>query len=220
MSQLFLDPANIPAGCLECSNVPPAIPKDVRKLQHLPDLDLLLPGDLILISPNNPTLLQRQIRNIQLQGNYSPEDSHWTHASVYLGFDFHICEATGKGVHQGTLLNSLADHLVRVRRDPTLDYKTRWKIVVGATLQIGKPYGLASALKIGYRAIKGFHNPFNQPTQSDDHFLCSELYADAFLFATRKTLQDTQAKEVSPAFLSYVDYLEDVPLAWRRIPSK
>lgn len=220
MAYLFLDPNKIPSNCSECTDVPPAIPQKVRELKHLPDRSLLLPGDLILISPQKPSFIQKQIRKAQLSGGYSDEDAHWTHAAVYLGFDFNICEATRKGVHQASLLDSLDTHLVRVRRDPTLDSDTRWKIAVAAALQIGTKYGIASALKIGFRSIKGLHNPQKAKTQSSNELICSELYADAFLFATGKTLQDTQAKEVSPAFLSYVDYLEDVPLAWRKIPGR
>ena len=219
MPQLFLDPGNIPSACLECEHVPPAIPQAVRQLKHLPDLDLLLPGDLILISPLTPTSVQGLIQKDQWDGGYSKDDARWTHAAVYLGFDFNICEATGEGVHQASLLGSLATCMVRARRHPTINSDTRWKIAVAAALQIGTPYGIASTLKMHSRAKQGFYTPQQAKTQSPNGVNCSELFADAFLLATRITLQDTQVKGVSPAYLSFVKELEDVPLVWRSLPS-
>ena len=182
----------------------------------------MLPGDLILISPLAPTFSQRAIQRTQEQGGYHPEDSRWTHASVYLGSDFDICEATvWKGVHRASLLDSVASHQVRVRRLGGLDSGTRWKIALAAALEIGRRYGLLSALKIALRARAGLHQPQETKTQSAAAVICSELFADSVLAATGQTLQwNHTGKEVSPAFLSFVPELTDVPLEWRKIPSR
>ena len=216
--QRILDPRHIPSGCPACAP-PAALPDKVRQLGHLPRVDRLLPGDLILISPLAPTWTQKVIRKAQETGGYSPSDAQWTHAAVYLGTRFAICEATAlKGVRQGSLLDSLANHLVRVRRDYALDSDTRWRMALEAALQIGTRYGLVSGAKFGVRALKGLHRPQNKNTQSTSALNCSELFADAHRFATGRTLQwQHPGREVSPAFLSFVPELTDVAMEWQRI---
>ena len=159
------------------------------------------------------------IQAAQNKGGYRAEDAQWTHAAVYLGTGFAICEATAlKGVRQGSLLDSLANHLVRVRRDYALDSDTRWRMALEAALQIGTRYGLVSGAKFGVRALKGLHRPQNKNTQSTSALNCSELFADAHRFATGRTLQwQHPGREVSPAFLSFVPELTDVAMEWQRI---
>lgn len=175
-----------------------------------------LPGDLVLISPLAPTWTQKVIQAAQNKGGYRAEDAQWTHAAVYLGTGFTICEATAlKGVRQGSLLDSLANHLanhlVPVRRDNALDSDTRWRMALEAALQIGTRYGLVSGAKFGVRALKGLHRPQKSNTQSTSALNCSELFADAHQFATGRTLQwQHPGREVSPAFLSFVPELTDV----------
>lgn len=85
MSQKFLDPRGIVRGCQPCQHVPATLPLAVRELGHLPNLAQLLPGDLILISPLAPTILQKQIQKGQKLGGYHEDNARWTHAAVYLG---------------------------------------------------------------------------------------------------------------------------------------
>ena len=80
----------MPNGCLECEHVPPAIAHAVRQLQHLPDLDLLLPGDLILTSPLTPTSVQGLIQKDQWDGGYRKDKpvgpmqpSTWVSTSIF-----------------------------------------------------------------------------------------------------------------------------------------
>lgn len=216
--QRILDPRHIPSGCPTCSPTA-TIPAKVRQLGHLPSVDRLLPGDLILISPLAPTCMQKLIQTTQNKGGYSAEDAQWTHAAVYLGTGFTICQATLlRGVRRGSLLDSLANHLVRVRRDNALDSDTRWRMALEAALQIGTRYGLLSGAKFGFRALKGLHRPQKANTQSTSALNCSELFADAHRFATGRTLQwQHPGREVSPAFLSFVPELTDVAMEWQRI---
>lgn len=219
MPQHILDPGKIPTDPARCPRIPAALPPKIRSLGHLPAVEALLPGDLILISPLVPTKAQKMIQAAQAKGGYGPDDAHWTHAAVYLGTDFAICEATVlQGVHHASLLDSLATHRVRVRRDLSLDADTRWRIALAAALQIGTRYGWVSALKISLRAQAGLHTPRKTKTQSPSALICSELYADAFLAATGRTLQWRHpGREVSPALLSFVDELDDVEIKWQRI---
>ncbi len=219
MGQLFLDPQNLPRHCSHFQHVPASLPQSVRDLGHLPNLELLLPGDLILISPISPTSFQREIQKTQKTGGYHKDDAQWTHAAVYLGWHFNICEATIKsGVRQASLLDSLATHRVRFRRFPGLDVDFRWKIAVSAALQIGTSYGIVSAIKIYLRSTKGLHLPQKAGTKSRSKLICSELYADSLLAVTSRTLQyDHPGKDLSPALLSHVEELEDVPVDWLKI---
>ena len=155
-----------------------------------------------------------------MNGGYHQDDARWTHAAVYLGSDFSICDATRKGVRHNSLLDFIPNHRIRVRRDPTLDVDSRWRIALSATLQIGTSYGIGSILTILYRSIHGFHEPQNTGTQSRSSIICSELYADSYLAATGRTLQwNHPGKEVSPALLSYVPELVDVTTNWLKIPA-
>ena len=218
MSQLFLDPRSIPSDCPVYNNVPATLPPRVRALGHLPDLAQLLPGDLILFSPTTTSILQKKIQEVQHTGGYHEDDARWTHAAVYLGSQFSICDATAKGVLHNSLLDSLSANLVRVRRDPHLDSDSRWRIALSAALQIGTPYGIRSALTIWIRSIKGLHTPQKSATRSRSNIICSELFQDAFFSATGRTLQwNHPGKEVSPALLSYVAEQRDVPVRWLRL---
>jgi hypothetical protein len=160
------------------------------------------------------------LQSTQKAGGYHENDARWTHASVYLGMGFSSCEATKKGVHHASLLDSMATHLVRVRRDPRLDPDTRWKIAVSASLQIGTKYGFWSAAKIYWRSRGGLHVPQTSATQSGASLICSELYADAYLSATGRTLVFQHVGKASPAFLSFAPELRDVPMNWRKIPDR
>lgn len=220
MSQLFLDPTNILNGCKNFQRVPATLPQAVRALGHLPDLSQLLPGDLILISPITPSFVQKQIQKVQTNGGYHQDDARWTHAAVYLGSDFSICDATRKGVRHNSLLDLIPNHRIRVRRDPTLDADSRWRIALSATLQLGTSYGIRSVLTIWIRSVQGFHEPQNTGTKSRSAIICSELYADAFLAATGRTLEwNHPGKDVSPALLSYIPELVDVAVGWLKLPA-
>ncbi len=220
MSQLFLDPTNIPTGCKNFQHVPATLPQSVRALGHLPDINQLLPGDLILISPITPSFVQKQIQRVQTKGGYHGDDARWTHSAVYLGSDFSTCDATGKGIRHNSLLDVISNHRIRVRREPTLETNYRWRIALSATLQLGTSYGIRSALTIWVRSIQGFHAPQNTATRSRSSIICSELYADSFLMATGSTLQwNHPGKDVSPALLSYVPELVDIATGWLKIPA-
>lgn len=67
-------------------------------LEYYPDTLALLPGDILLFQPLEPKFLQTISQGFQ--------QSRFTHAAVYCGFDHEICEATpGDGV----ALSSLED---------------------------------------------------------------------------------------------------------------
>lgn len=219
MPQIFLDPRQISPGFTACK-VPATLPQEVWDLGHLPALEQLLPGDLILVSPVSPSFKQRGIRDAQKRGGYHEDDARWTHAAVYLGFNFDICESTIEGVHIASLLDYLATCLVRIRRDKsTLGQDQRWRIAVSAASQMRRGYGFLSVVKIFFRALVGLHVRQYSGTQSPSKLTCSELYADAYCEATGRTLDwNHPGKDISPALLSFTDELVDVPVEWRKIP--
>ena len=215
-NQLFLDP-----GYLVNTGKPLAVqlpvPKAIADLNAIPDARAMRAGDLILVSSldGDPNKTAAAIRKTQSTAGYSPIDARWYHAAVYLGFDFRICEATRKGVKTASLLDYVATHLIRVRRDLDLDAETGWRISVLAACQIGTPYSFLSILNLVGRAKKGFWQPRQQSAHVGHGLICSELYSDCYAAASGRTLWNNIAREVTPAYLSATDQLSDIDIGWR-----
>ena len=153
MSQTFLDPRETDESESAADWIPDGpLPPELRRFGYYPDITLLQPGDLILVSPVKLSGIPKRIAATQETGGYAPEDARWTHAAVYMGARVGLCEATHRGVHASLLHEYVGKHLFRVRRDPTLDRDTRWEIVVNSLVRLNTPYSLRSVGTIFGRA--------------------------------------------------------------------
>ncbi len=94
------------------------IPLKIRNFGYCADLSTWLPGDLILVSSNKPSLIQNAIRKVQGQG-YPNEHARWEHAAVYIG-EAALCEATMMGVCVSNVYQYVGNHLIKIRSLETL----------------------------------------------------------------------------------------------------
>ena len=201
-------------------------PDQIRKVGYVPHLDDLQPGDLILTAGQTKfDGVARGISFIQGQGGYLPEHAQWTHAAVYAGNLFLICQATRKGVGLGNLLDSLPNSKLRVRRGVAegryIDREMGWKIALFSMARLTQAYDFSHAAETGKLAAgKGFSG-YRAESPKDlnraDEAICSELFQDAYWRATGVRLQHRLSLEVTPAFMSATPLLKDVECRCRKL---
>jgi hypothetical protein len=144
----YLDPRNIDAK--SCRRwVPRTLPTEVRDFGFYPDIDLLKPGDLVLVRNLKGNWTHRVIERFQQRLGYHERDYMWHHAAVYLGVDGKICEADLDGVRYGTIDRySTGNHFIRIRRSPNLTDNQRWQIAVKSLVELNKRYSIEHLLEL------------------------------------------------------------------------
>lgn len=198
-----------------------------------PSTNLLLPGDVLLFAPDEPSLVQRGIARSQKQWGEAEENSRFTHAALYLGLDHIVCEATfGTGVMYSLLdLNSRLDKYCWIaRRWPGLSLAQRERILTMAVrYYVGKPYNWRSALAEGIKRDSGANWE-----QEERGLVCSRLCERSIVLALVEASHDSgddaldlpgdgysfteKPREfVTPAVLGRTKRLVDVELSWRRV---
>ncbi len=222
MPQTFLDPRKIDEPESTADWIPDGpLPPEIRSFGYYPDITLMHPGDLVLVSPIKMSGIPKKIVAAQASGGYKPEDARWTHAAVYAGARVGLCEATRRGVHASLLHGYVGKYLFRVRRDSEIDRDKGWEIVVNALARLNTRYSFLSIGMIFRRATgQGLWASQEMSAHEKDALICSQLYAEAYSMATGKTLWNRVGKEVTPAYLSQTSALTDVTLRWRSIGPK
>ncbi|PSF36163.1 hypothetical protein C7H19_14295 [Aphanothece hegewaldii CCALA 016] len=215
-SQFFFDPRD-PRTSKQWTPEFPISPS-VRAFGFYPNLQDLLPADLILVSNIKPNFSHKIIEKVQLLGGYSQDDARWHHAAIYVG-DAHICEADLPGVECRIIERYLTgSHLIRVRRDMSLSIEQRWRIAIRSLTRLRQRYAFEYLLDLGKLALSGFGQLSPDQTRLPEKAkICSQLYADAYSPITGKVLQNLRSGEITPAFLSFTNQLTDVPVEWLKI---
>ncbi len=214
MTQFELDPDDRTCGGIIINEL--SLPAHVHALGRLPDVSVLLPGDLVLFRTKTATLVGKAIRTAQRRGGYSDAHARWTHAAMYIG-DHAICEAVPfRGVRHTPFYSYLGSHVLRFRRPLGLTIDQRYRLAIDALTRIKKTYSLWRIMRLAQHSVAGFWRP--QPTfVASPHLVCSQLYADAYLAVTRTLVAPTNTPMFTPAHLSISQRLEDVRVGWVRI---
>lgn len=214
--QLLLDPRET-GRTSTARSAPTRLPHAVREFGHLPDFDLWRPGDALLFSSTRPGFMQRRIVRAQRRLGYAPEHARWHHAGIYLG-DRYVCEAVPGGVRYRPVVEFVPDYLIRARRGRGLDGEQAFRVAMRAVMRLSKPYS-------HWRAIRAWLGSWNSGSLSPLDYrvrghavVCSQLFHDAYMEATGRTLVDRVDTTVLPAELSACEGLEDVPSAWSPLP--
>lgn len=198
-----------------------------------PSTNLLLPGDVLLFAPHEPSFVQRGIARSQKRGRAEDEDSRFTHAALYLGLDHIVCEATlGTGVMYSLLdLDFRLDKYCWIaRRWPGLTLAQRQRILtMAARYYVGKPYNWRSALAEGMKRDSGANWE-----QEKRGLVCSRLCERSIVLALLEASRDSgedaldlpgdgysftenPREFVTPAVLSRTKRLVDVEVGWRSL---
>ena len=134
-----------------------------------------------------------------------------------------ICEATREGVRLGTLLDTAANSVFRVRRGhhgaAFIDRETGWRTALFSVAQITKNYDYSQIKELGELAVtSGFAEYQAKPPKAgDEAAICTVVFQDAYRRATGVQLENSRSREVTPAFLSATELLKDVPCRWRKL---
>lgn len=193
-----------------------SLPRHIRDFGYVPDESQILPGDLVLFSALEPSLVSRAIIKSQTVGGYNAADARWHHVACYLG-DMRICEAQiWKGVRITELYDYVGEYLLRVRRDPSLSTDERWQLALQCVYELRKAYGFLALPRLWYQSKRGFwHHNIRQ--KSAIAMVCSDLYSKAYALTTGRLLVKGSLNITIPADLSSTPCLNDMPVSWRRI---
>ena len=164
-------------------------------LEYYPDTLKLLPGDIILFRPLAPRVSQKTIQAFQ--------QSAFTHAAIYIGFDHEICEATPKnGVAISSLEDNLEDKCLLLRRVPNLSPDDRNQIALEAGKLRRTPYSFRQIFSLAWQRYRN-RNP-ELPEKLQHGIICSTLCEHAILAGTngRLSLRHHKTDITTPATLA------------------
>lgn len=179
-------------------------------IEYYPDTRCLLPGDILLFQPLRPTIPQKISQAFQ--------QSPFTHAAVYTGFDHEICEAIPVGgVTLASLEDSIENSCTLGRRVPNLTDDDRNRIAIEAGRLRGDPYSFSRILQLAWSRFLKLHPDTDETPRRG--VICSTLCEHAILEATKGTLCLRRNKDdvVTPARLAEADQLEDITIQWTRV---
>lgn len=214
--QLFLDPRKT-GRTGTARPAPTRLPHAVREFGHLPDFNLWRPGDALLFSSIQPGFMQRRIIEMQRCSGYAPEHARWHHAGIYLG-DRYVCEAVPGGVRYRPVVECVPNYLIRARRDQKLGATQAFRVAMRAVMRLSKPYSHWRAMRAWLRSWSlGGSSPLDYRARGHA-VVCSQLFHDAYMEATNRTLVDRVDTMMLPAELSACEGLDDVQSAWSPLP--
>lgn len=208
-------------GWTFCYEIPPGL----QEFRKYPNVDEWQPGDLILTREFELDAISESIREVQ-EKEYGVDHAIWTHAAMYIGDGWRVCEATVDGVFSGgdvrvspLSMYTDATQAIRVRRPSICVGRPEigWQLVIEAMRQITSRYDALGIAKLAMaRLMKPGGAYTAQPKRNRAPLVCSTLYAEAYYYATRISLAALDDM-CMPALLSKSALFEDVPLYWRKV---
>jgi hypothetical protein len=215
LPQIVIDPDNVgnPTGEIAIKRIPPA----ASAFGFVPNLKLCEAGDVILLRSRRPNFLSKLVEKAQLAAHFSPGDSCWTHAAIFL-YEDNIAEAVPfHGVWTRSLYSYVPHKVLRVRRRLALTGDERYKIALSASRMLGARYSIATSAWIGIQALYGIWDYSRYRTFSYGA-ICSKVVYDAYAEITRHLLEGCPAGgPITPANLSASADFDDVPIEWLRL---
>lgn len=176
-----------------------------------------MPGDVILMRGISPGLSGSAITFAHSQAALAADDSHWTHAAVFLSDDYIVEAVPGRGVIQRSFYDDIPQRILRIRRRTNLTDIERYRIAMRALRMLDERYSFWGALQLGWRMRNGLWNVQAFPALGRV-VICSKVFYDAYGEVTRTLLKDCPvALPVTPAHLSATTDLDDVPIEWLKL---
>lgn len=210
---MILDPDDL-TSATDGPEVIGPLPARVQAFGYRPPLEVFEPGDLVLTAHRSEKA-SATIRTFQSR-MFMPSAAAWTHAAVYIK-DGIIVEATPRrGIGRSDLHDYVGSHRIALRRAVGLAPEVRREIALDAALQLGKAYDRWMVLTFLRQALSP---GFRRNELQRKHAICSQLYADSYLKASKRNLSGCPVDEpVTPAHLAASPDLVPVPLRWVRLP--
>lgn len=227
----MLDPGNISenvVGDIYVGDLP-KLPEKVRQLGHVPDIEKLWPGDLILTQGAEGKAHANQI----FQARSSNTGSEWIHAAIYVG-NWKLIEARPrKNVQINTLFDFIPRSKILIRRlrlDEEIENNQKivgFRVALNSALFLqDSKYGLFTLLKSTY------HQVFDKETLKrreaaelrKNSIICSGLYAKSVRVAAGILVEPQAVIDsgdiITPAVLASSSKLKNVDVGWRRITNR
>jgi hypothetical protein len=215
LTRLILDPttrgASGPRVELE------RVPKAIRDTECYPDLSMLQPGDLLLVSPLEPGWTARMIIGAQRQV-HDEENARWMHAALYLG-DNMVVEIDGGGVHVRPLFKYVLTHRMLFRRvidadGQDIDLITGYKIALKALRGFSQRYEFANIFVTAYDCLTlGSKDPPLRAVRSRGS-ICSDFFNQAVFATIDRPAARLDRNPLQPADLSASKLMRDIPVRW------
>lgn len=160
---------------------------DVKKLH-----EQLQPGDVFVVHGRH--LLSRIIRIVL--------DSHWNHATLYLGKGEFI-EADHTGVHIKSI-NTYATKETEIYRHTRATKKQRDELVAYARTKVGKRYDHFQIIQLFFYLIFGIRGNARS-IGSKNQYICSEVVAEAYAAVGLRCYKHYSPTQISPADFTHSD---------------
>lgn len=214
MQQIVLDPND--TSVAKPSETDHRVPARVRRFGYVPDTSILLPGDVILICATKPAWTSRLIQTTQeAGGGYAPDHARWHHVAVYIG-NGHVVEALTSGVIYRKVDTYSGNWRLRFRRGPDLTQDQRYEIAIQSMTRLRERYSLWALPRVGFNLMRTIARP-TEPIRGVRAVICSQVYWDAYLFATHRNPTPGVISDVSPAAISASEILSDITVGWIRL---
>lgn len=225
MPQLVLSPRR--TATVGTWQPPTSLPLAVRQFGRFPDVNALLPGDLILTRSLKCDCISGRIHAAQVKGGQHWRDARWTHAAIYVGDRIRVIEANfdwvqrdQNGVKMAPLSDYVGGYRLRFRRLDGLTADQRWLIVIAAMSQLNTPYKFRYLISSLAASARGFwrDGDLENPSVARSGYVCSTLYQDSIAKVTGRLIEET-ARICTPGTLSSTRTLTDVNVGWLKIGS-
>jgi len=218
LSRPVLDPgaAAAPVGKIEIDRAP----AELRRAGVYPDISILQPGDLLLVSPLKPGSNARLIQ--WAQGRvHRAEDAQWMHAATYLG-DNALVEIDGGGVKVSLLFKYVATHRMLFRRvvdaaGNDVDQLTGFRIAVAALKEFNRGYAFGNIVVTAYDCVIGRMRPASSRAVRSSGSICSDFFNEAVFGACNRPAAPVVRLPLQPADLSASKLMRDVAVPWAQL---
>lgn len=219
------DPATLPRSVLDPATAKDhqwperdirLVPEIIRTFGYIPDDEMLLPGDVVLVTPGSA--VARLIQSAQRKGGFSPAHAMWTHAALYIGRG-QIVEATPfGGVRVTRLLDMTFGRKILIRRHTaTSNLLTRYQIAIEALTELHRGYSFSAVPRLAWLALRHEIWRNDHRPNIDAVTICSTLVRNAYARAARLDPLPLVTGMVWPADLSQTSELCDTPIGWIKL---
>jgi hypothetical protein len=193
------------------------VPKAIRDTGAYPDISILQPGDLLLVSPVEPSVTARMIIWAQRQV-HDAEHAQWMHAALYLGENA-VVEIDGGGVRVSSLFKYVLTHRMLFRRvldaaNQDIDPISGYRIALAALKQFRRRYAYENILVTAYDCLSLKANTGQLRSVRSQGSICSDFFNEVVFATTNRPAAPVVRLPLQPADLSASPLMRDLSVGW------
>lgn len=193
------------------------VPIKIRNTGVYPQIDILQPGDLLLVSPMKPPMTAKLITWAQRR-LHSEENAQWMHAAIYLG-DNSLVEIDGGGVKVAPLFKYVLTHRMLFRRllkadGSDIDQITGFRIAISALKQFKRSYAHANIAVTAWDCASIGWREAPARAVRNKGSICSDFFNEVAYATTNRAAAPVHRLPLQPADLSASRMMRDLPMVW------